>query len=69
MSEHNSDFTPDQKISLQRLATLQRLREQAKTGNRATMLATLEKLIELETRTLGAQREPSERRDLDDRPT
>ena len=56
MHELDSEFTPDQKISLQRLAALQRMREQAKKGNRASMLATLEKLIDLETRMLRESR-------------
>ena len=56
MLERDSEFTPDQKISLQRLAALQRMREQAKKGKRAIMLATLEKLIDLETRLLRESR-------------
>ena len=50
MSER--EFTTDQKVALQRLAALQRMREQARKGNRGVMLGTLEKLIELETRLL-----------------
>ncbi|HUR89078.1 MAG TPA: hypothetical protein VMZ74_08325 [Ramlibacter sp.] len=62
MDERDSEFTHDQKISLQRLAALQRMREQAKKGNRASMLATLEKLIDLETHMLR------ESRQMDDKP-
>ena len=62
MSERDSDFTDEQKTALQRLATLQRMREQAKKGKRAAMLESIEKLIDLETRMLR------ESRDVDPKP-
>ena len=62
MGDHEREFTNDQKVALQRLAALQRMREQARKGNCSVMLGTLEKLIELETRLLRQSR------DTDDRP-
>jgi hypothetical protein len=62
MSERDSDFNDEQKTALQRLATLQRMREQARKGNRAAMLDSIEKLIDLETRMLR------ESRDIDPEP-
>ena len=60
MTERDPDLTIEQKVALQRLAALQRMREQAKKGNRSSMLSTLEKLIELETRLLRQSREPDD---------
>lgn len=54
------DLTPEQKkASLQRLATLQRLRDEATHGNRSATLESIDKLIEMELRILraGAQQD------------
>jgi len=60
MSERDGDFTREQKMALQRLATLQRMREDAKRGNRAAMLQSIESLIEVETKVLRESREVRE---------
>ena len=51
-TESDNDPTRTERKALQRLATLQRMREEAKKGNRAAMLDSLDKLIELERRIL-----------------
>jgi len=54
MSERDHDLQ-DQRArthALARLATLQRLKDQAKARDRSSMLRSIEKLIELETKTL-----------------
>lgn len=61
MSDRSSYSLDEQKIAIQRLATLQRMREQAKKENRASMLFTLEKLIDLETRMLRQSRKQDDR--------
>jgi hypothetical protein len=60
MSERERDLTPEQKKTLQRIATLQRMRDEAQGGNRAAMLDSIDKLLQLETRILR------EHRDTDD---
>lgn len=57
MSEFDSDFHDPRANALARLATLQRLREQAKAGNRQAMLESLEKLIEQESKVLREQKD------------
>lgn len=52
MNETDNGFTREQKIALQRLATLQRLREEAQRGNRAAMLNSIENLIQIESKIL-----------------
>ena len=56
MSESDSDFSRERKAIIQRLATLQRLRDEAKKRNRASMLHSLDKIIELEARILRETR-------------
>ena len=63
MEDHDSDFTPQQKRSLQRIATLQRMREEARESKRAAMLDSLEKLLEIETRLLREARDTASSRD------
>jgi hypothetical protein len=46
------DEPAQEKIRLQRIAALQRLREDAEKGNRASMLKSIDKLLEFETRML-----------------
>jgi hypothetical protein len=58
MSERDGGFTREQKLALQRLATLQRMREDARRSNRAAMLKSIESLIEVETKVLREHREP-----------
>ena len=64
MSERDGDFTREQKLALQRLATLQRMREDARRNNRAAMLRSIESLIEVETRVLRDNGEPREPHDM-----
>lgn len=52
MSDRDSTITEWQKAGLQRLATLQRLREEARNHKRPAMLDSIEKLIDLETKML-----------------
>lgn len=52
MSDRDSTITEWQKASLRRLATLHRLREEARSNKRPAMLGSIEKLIELETKML-----------------
>jgi hypothetical protein len=68
MSEGNGDFTREQKLALQRLATLQRMREDARRSNRAAMLKSIESLIEVETRVLRDSHGPREPHDLEKGP-
>jgi hypothetical protein len=56
--DYDSDFTDSKAGVLQRLATLQRLREHATAGNRAAVLRSIESLIEQERKALE--------RDMDD---
>jgi hypothetical protein len=49
---NDSDFPDSRAQHLARLATLQRLREQAQAGNRAAMLNSIERMIEQESRAL-----------------
>ncbi len=64
MSERDSEFTREQKLALQRLATLQRMREDARRSNRAAMLKSIESLIEVETKVLRDSKEPREPHDM-----
>ncbi len=64
MSERDSEFTREQKLALQRLATLQRMREDARRSNRAAMLKSIESLIEVETKVLRNAHEPREPHDM-----
>jgi hypothetical protein len=57
MSERDSDFSDHRAQALARLATLQRLREQAGQANRAAMLKSIEQLIEQERKALRAEHE------------
>ena len=50
--DYDSDFTDPKACALQRLATLQRLREHAAAGNRAAVLRSIESLIEQERKAL-----------------
>jgi len=52
MNGGSSDFLDSRAQRLARLATLQRLRDQAKAGNREGMLRSIEQLIEQEARAL-----------------
>lgn len=54
MPDKDSTLARERKTSLQRLATLQRMREDAQDGNRPSMLESIEKLIQLETKMLRA---------------
>lgn len=63
MSERDGDFTREQKLALQRLATLQRMREDARRNNRAAMLKSIESLIEVESKVLRDSAEPREPHD------
>jgi hypothetical protein len=56
----DSDFLDDRTRALAQLATLQRLRDQAKAAGRFEMLESIQKLIEQERKALM--------RDLDDEP-
>jgi hypothetical protein len=57
VTERDSDFDDPRAQALARLATLQRMREQAKAGNRAGMLRSIEQLIEQEAQALRAARD------------
>ena len=59
MSDRDSTITDGQKAALRRLATLQRLREEARKGRRPAMLDSIEKLIDLETKMLRKSGEAS----------
>lgn len=52
VGEKNDGLTRQQRVALQRIAALQRMREDAREGNRAAMLSSIDKLLELETRIL-----------------
>lgn len=69
MSERDGDFTREQKKALQRLATLQRMREDAKRANRAAMLKSIESLIEVETKVLRESSIAREPHDMKKGPT
>jgi acetyl-CoA carboxylase alpha subunit len=56
MGEQDSDFSDDQKVALQRLAALQRMREDARRNNRPAMLDSIQKLIEMQTKLLRGSR-------------
>ncbi|MEJ6023935.1 hypothetical protein [Ramlibacter sp. PS4R-6] len=57
MSDWDNTITNGQKKALARLATLQRLREEAREGHRPAMLDSIDKLIELEARLLRNPRD------------
>lgn len=57
MTFGDSDFSNEQKAALQRIATLQRMREDATNGNRAAMLESIEKLLALEMKMLRGARD------------
>jgi hypothetical protein len=57
MPERDSDFPDGRAQALARLATLQRLREQALQENRTGMLKSIEQLMEQERKALDFERD------------
>ena len=57
MKEVNSEFADRRAQALARLAVLQRLKDQALAGDRASMFRSIDMLMEAESRALRARKD------------